>query len=97
VADFLEYVSAQSASEPEGDKELSAVSGGLSAGAIAGIASGAVAGAAVVAGAVWAYQSKSSDSTVTAVSPVSFETEAWNKFLDMNAPRRGGNEEWYPK
>ena len=46
VADFLEYVSAQSASNQEGEQELSAVSGGMSTAAITGIASGAVAGAA---------------------------------------------------
>ena len=60
VADFLEYVSAQSASEPEGEQELSAVSGGLSSGAIVGIASGAVAGVGVIAGATYlAYQAHS--------------------------------------
>jgi len=57
VTDFLEYVVAQSASEQEGEQELSTVSGGLSAGAIAGIATGAaVTGSIVIAGAVWACQ-----------------------------------------
>ena len=100
VADFLEYAAAQSASAQETEQELSTVSGGLSGGAIAGIISGSVAGAAVVAGAVWACQSKSSNLTVTAVSSESFENEAWNKLLDMKAPRRGGwdaHDEWYPK
>jgi predicted ribosomally synthesized peptide with nif11-like leader len=55
ITDFLEYVAAQSASEQEGEQELSAVSGGLSPLAIAGIATGAVAGAGVIAGAVWAF------------------------------------------
>ena len=60
VTDLLEYVAAQSATEPEGEKELSAVSGGLSAGAIAGIVSGSVAGAAVVGLAgYYAYNSRS--------------------------------------
>ena len=53
ITDFLEYVAAQSASEQEGEQELSAVSGGLSPLAIAGIASGTavtmLAGAAVIA------------------------------------------------
>ncbi len=54
VTDFLEYVAAQSAIETEEAQELSAVSGGLSAGAIAGIATGAVvAGAGVIAGAAY--------------------------------------------
>ena len=66
VTDFLEYVAAQSASEQEGEQELSTVSGGLSAGAITGIASGAVAGVGVIAGAVLLFSpSKSTDSTVT--------------------------------
>jgi predicted ribosomally synthesized peptide with nif11-like leader len=53
VADFLEYIAAQSASEQKSEQELSAVSGGLSPIAIAGIATGSavtvLAGAAVIA------------------------------------------------
>ena len=48
VADFLEYVAAQSVSDQKSEQELSAISGGLSPFAIAGIASGAVAGAAIL-------------------------------------------------
>ena len=74
VTDFLEYVDAQSASEQEDNQELSAVSGGLSPLAIGGIASGALAGVGVIAGAVWAYQSKSSDSNFTPVRAESFDS-----------------------
>jgi len=75
VTDFLEYVAAQSASEQEGDQELSAVSGGkMSTGAITGIAA-AVATTVGAAVAVYAgYESKSYDSNFTAVRTQSFDS-----------------------
>ena len=68
VSDFIQYVAAQSTSEPEGEQELFSVSGGMSKVASA-VLIGTAAGATIlgvaggVAGSYLAYQSRITAST----------------------------------
>ena len=80
VADFLEYVATQSASDPEGEEELSTVSGGLSPLAIGAIASGALAGVGVIAGGAYIAYKREGEVQIPQ-QPSAYEMWVW----------RGGN------